>query len=181
MFHVLQDSRGGTQKVAQLKIGSSTDPGWQLNFPFPYKDPDAMRLIHLQGYLLYLAGTDPQEDTVKYDASTAADAVRVYRIFLQRQGPDNKYYDYSRFQEWQEGIAFYTEYKMAEAAAGGTYQPTEAFRQLADYKSYRQVWDEDHKNRAFLVKHAGRAAQSRTAFYYLGLGKGLLLDRLLPD
>ncbi len=30
-------------------------------------------------------------------------------------------------------------------------------------------------------KHAGRAAQSRTAFYHLGLGKGLLLDKLMLD
>ena len=181
MFHVLQDSRGGIQKVAQLKIGSDTDPGWQLNFPFPYKDADVMRLIHLQGYPLYLAATDSDEGGVKYDAGTAADAVRVYRIFLKQQSPDNKFYDYSRFQEWQEGIAFYTEYRMAELAASGDYQPTEAFRQLPDYKSYRQVWDEDYKNRTFLVKHAGRAAQSRTAFYHLGLGKGLLLDKLMPD
>lgn len=181
MFHVLQDSRGGIQKVAQLNIGSGSDPGWQLNFPFPYKDADVMRLIHLQGYPLYLAATDSDEGEVKYNAGTAADAARVYRSFLQRQSPDNKFYDYSRFQEWQEGIAFYTEYRMAELAAGGDYQPTEAFRQLPDYKSYRQVWDEDYKNRTFLVKHAGRAAQSRTAFYHLGLGKGLLLDRLMPD
>jgi peroxiredoxin len=181
MFHVLQDARGGIQKVAQLKIGSESDPGWQLNFPFPYKDADVMRLIHLQGYPLYLAATGTDETEVKYDAGTAVEALRVYRSFLQRQAPDNKFYDYSRFQEWQEGIAFYTEYKLAEAAAIGDYQPTEVFRHLPGYKSYRQVWDEDYKNRTFLVKHAGRAAQSRTAFYHLGLGKGLLLDRLLPD
>jgi len=181
MFHVLQDSRGGIQKVQQLKIGSDSDPGWQLNFPFPYKDADVMRLVHLQGYPLYLAATGADESEVKYDTGTAADAVRVYRSFLRRQSPEGKFYDYSRFQEWQEGIAFYTEYRMAELAAGGDYQPTEAFRQLPDYKSYRQVWNEDYKNRTFLVKHAGRAAQSRTAFYHLGLGKGLLLDRLMPD
>lgn len=181
MFHVLQDSRGGIQKVAQLKIGSDSDPGWQLNFPFPYKDADVMRLIHLQGYPLYLAATDADESGVKYDASTAADAARVYRSFLRQQSPDNKFYDYSRFQEWQEGIAFYTEYRMAELAASGDYQPTEAFRQLQVYKSYRQVWEEDYKKRIFLVKHAGRAALSRTAFYHLGLGKGLLLDKLMPD
>ncbi|MDQ3918910.1 MAG: TlpA family protein disulfide reductase [Acidobacteriota bacterium] len=181
MFHVLQDSRGGIQKVRQLKIGSDSDPGWQLNFPFPYKDADVMRLIHLQGYPLYLAATDAEQDAVKYDAGTAADAVRVYRSFLRQQSPDNKLYDYSRFQEWQEGIAFYTEYRMAELAASGDYRPAEAFLHLPGYESYGQVWDEDYKRRTFLVKHAGRAAQSRTAFYHLGLGKGLLLDKLVPD
>jgi peroxiredoxin len=100
---------------------------------------------------------------------------------LQRQALDNRHYEYSQFQEWAEGIAFYTEYKLAEAAGSGDYQPTEAFRQLPDYKSYQEIWNESYKGRIFLVKHAGRAAQSRTAFYHLGLGKGLLLDRLMPD
>ena len=63
---------------------------------------------------------------------------------------------------------------MAEAAANGSYQPTKAIQQLPNYKTYQQVWDEDYKNRPS-VKHAGRAARSRTAFYHLGLGKGLLL------
>jgi peroxiredoxin len=181
MFHVLQASRGETQKVAQLKIGSEADPSWQLDFPFPYKDADVMRLIHLQSYPIYLAVTEKDEATSKYNAGTAIEAIRVYRSFLRRQSPDNKFYDYSQFQELAEGIAFYTEYKMAEAAANGDYQPTDAFRKLPNYKSYQQVWEEEYKNRLFLVKHAGRAAKSRTAFYHLGLGKGLLLDRLMPD
>lgn len=181
MFHVLQYSRGASEKVKALALGSESDASWQLNFPFPYKDADVMRLIHLQSYPIYLAASSADESEMKYDAGTAVEAVRVYQSLLQRQSPDEKFYKYSQFQEWAEGVAFYTEYKMAEAAANENYQPTEAFKQLPDYKTYRQLWDESYKARIFLVKHAGRAAQSRTAFYHLGLGKGLLLDRLMPD
>lgn len=181
MFHVLQYSRGASEKIKSLSLGSESDASWQLNFPFPYKDADVMRLIHLQSYPIYLAANSADESEAKYNAGTSVEAVRVYQSLLQRQSPDNKFYKYSQLQEWTEGIAFYTEYKMAEAAANGSYQPTEAFRQLPDYKSYRQVWDESYKGRMFLVKHAGRTAQSRTTFYHLGLGKGLLLDRLMPD
>ena len=181
MFHVLEMMRGSMEKIAQLKIGSESDPSWQLQFPFPYKDADVMRLIHLQAYPLYLAATAGDESDVKYNATTAVDAIRVYRDFLKNQSPDNKPYNYAQFQEWNEGIAFYTEYKMAEAAASSNYHPIAAFTKLPDYQSYQQAWDTDYKNRIFLVKHAGRAAQSRTAFYHLGLGKGLLLDKLMPD
>ena len=180
MFHVLQDSRGEIQKIAQLKIGPEGDPSWILNFPFPYKDTDVMQLIHLQGYPIYLSLTEQDDAALKYDAGVAVEAIRVYRDLLRKQSAENKFYNYSQFQELGEGIAFYTEYKMAEDA-NGSYQPNEAFRRLPNYKSYQQVWDEDYKNRLFLVEHAGRAAQSRTAFYHLGLGKGLLLDRILPD
>ena len=181
MFHVLQYSRGASEKIKSLALGSESDAAWQLNFPFPYKDADVMRLVHLQSYPIYLASNSADESEVKYNAATSVEAVRVYKSLLQRQSPDDKFYKYSQFQEWTEGIAFYTEYKMADAAANGSYQPTEAFRQLPDYKSYRQIWDDSYKARIFLVKHAGRAAQSRTTFYHLGLGKGLLLDRLMPD
>jgi peroxiredoxin len=181
MFHVLQYSRGASEKIKSLALGSESDESWQLNFPFPYKDADVIRLVHLQSYPIYLAVNSTDESEMKYNAGTSVEAVRVYQSLLQRQSPDNKFYKYSQFQEWAEGIAFYTEYKMAEAAANGSYQPTEAFRQLPDYKSYQQIWAESYKGRIFLVKHAGRAAQSRTTFYHLGLGKGLLLDRLMPD
>jgi peroxiredoxin len=181
MFHVLQYARGASEKIKALALGSESDASWQLNFPFPYKDTDMMRLIHLQSYPIYLAVNGTDESEIKYNAGTAVDAVRVYQSVLQRQSPDGKFYKYSQFQEWTEGIAFYTEYKMAEAAANANYQPAAAFQQLPDYKSYQQIWDESYKGRIFLVKHAGRAAQSRTAFYHLGLGKGLLLDRLMPD
>jgi len=181
MFHVLQYSRGATEKIKLLALGSESDTSWQLKFPFPYKDADVMRLIHLQSYPIYLAASRADESEVKYNAGTAVEAVRVYRSLLQRQSPDDRFYKYSQFQEWTEGIAFYTEYKMAEAAANDSYQPTEAFKHLPDYKTYRQIWDESYEGRIFLVKHAGRAAQSRTTFYHLGLGKGLLLDRLMPD
>ncbi len=181
MFHVLQYSRGASEKIKSLALGPETDASWQLNFPFPYKDADVMRLIHLQSYPIYLAISSADETDLKYNAGTAVEAVRVYRSLLQSQSPDNKFYKYSQFQEWLEGVAFYTEYQMAEAAAKGNYHSTDAFTQLPDYKSYQEVWDESYKGRTFLVKHAGRAAQSRTTFYHLGLGKGLLLDRLMPD
>jgi peroxiredoxin len=181
MFHVLQYSRGAGEKIKSLALGSESDASWQLNFPFPYKDADVMRLIHLQSYPFYLAANDADEAELKYNAGVGVEAVRVYRSLLQGQSPGNQSYNYSQFQEWKEGIAFYSEYKIAEAAANGNYRPTEAFLQLPDYKSYQQVWDDSYKGRIFLVKHAGRASQSRTTFYHLGLGKGLLLDRLMPD
>ena len=180
MFHVLQAARQKFDKVAALKLGPEADASWQLNFPFPYKDSDVMNLIHLQSYPIYLALTDSTGE-VKYNAGTAIEAIRVYKSFLRGLASGDQYYKYSQFQEWAEGIAFYTEYKLAEAAASDTYQPTEAFRQLDKFTSYKQVWDDEYKNRLFLTKHAGRAARSRTAFYHLGLGKGLLLDLLMAD
>jgi peroxiredoxin len=180
MFHVLQMHRGEFEKVAALTLGPRNDASWQLNFPFPYQNPDVMDLIHLQSYLNYLAAGASDMNDINYDAGTAIEALRVYQSVLKRLAEDDRNYRYSLFQEWKEGIALYTEYKMAEAAASADLPLGEAFLKLPGAQTFRQIWDERYKNTLFLAKHAGRASRSRIAFYHLGLGKGLLLDRLLP-
>jgi hypothetical protein len=180
MFHVLQYQRGSMRRVAALKIGPESDASWQLNFPFPYKDDDVMRVVHLQGHLAYLAARADDAAEARYSAGTVLDATAVYRDVLARLDPSGRSANYSRFQEWNEGTAFYTEVKMAEAAARPGYQPTPAFLKLPGATSYRDLWETTYRNKLFLAKHAGRAARSRTAFYHLGLAKCLLLDRLDP-
>ncbi len=181
MFHVFQASRGSDGKIASLDIGPKEDASWQLNFPFPYKNDNAMNLIHLQSYPLYLSIQSSEEIDSKYNVRTALEAARVYENYLGVLQSDGKLYRYSQFQEWDEGVTFYAEYKLAQAAATGKYRPAEDFAALSGNKSYEQVWAEDYRQRLFLVKHAGRAARSRTAFYHLGFGKALALDRLYPE
>jgi hypothetical protein len=181
MFHVLQYDRGSVQRVAALRIGPADDASWQLTFPFPYKDADVLRLIHLQGYVAFLAARSGDEADLRYNAGTAAEAAAVYRSFLGRLDPTGRSASYSTFQEWTEGTALYTESRLAEAAARPGYRPTPAFLRLPGATDYRRLWEETYRGKVFLAKHAGRAAKSRTAFYHLGLAKCLLLDRLAPD
>lgn len=180
MFHVLQAAHGSYAKIASLEIAPANNPAWQLNFPFPYKDADVMRLIHLQGFPLWLAATSTQPADAVYDIGTALDAAHVYKAYLDLIKAD-KSYRYSEFQEWTEGVAAYTEYRFAEAAASPTYQPTSAFSALPAFQGYGRLWSQVYKARPFLIKHAGRAAQDRNAFYHLGFGKALALDAISPN
>jgi hypothetical protein len=180
MFHVLQASRGSSAKVQELKIGPANAASWQLNFPFPYKDADAQHLIHLQGFLCYLGATSANEDESRYLAGSAQEAFDLYKKFLDQLDPKGAFGNYSKFQEWTEGAALYTEYKISEAAAE-KYQPTEAFRRLSGFTSYADLWNNRYRGQTFLAKHAGRAATGRLTFYHLGFAKCLLLDKLSPD
>jgi hypothetical protein len=92
-----------------------------------------------------------------------------------------KAYRYSEFQEWNEGVAAYTEFRLAETAAHDKYAPTQAYTSLAGFQSYQDLWRHTYEARPFLAKHAGRAAKSRTAFYHLCMGKALALDRVSPS
>jgi hypothetical protein len=91
--------------------------------------------------------------------------------------PDD--YRYFSFQLWQEGIARYTEYRIAKMAAQ-RYKPSRAFRRLADYQPFAEVADEI-KTQILKELQAGRLAEDkRVLFYALGGGEGLLLDRVNP-
>jgi hypothetical protein len=104
MFHVFQAANGSYAKIATLEIGSQQDASWQLTFPFSYADAELMRLIHLQGYTLWLSATSKEDEDLKYSAETAVEAAEVYRTFLNRlEKPED--YLYSEFQEWNEGVA----------------------------------------------------------------------------
>lgn len=179
MFHVFQWANGSANKVASLNIAPADDAAsWQLSFAFPYKNANVMRLIHLQGYPLWLAYNDPNSMNALYNVATALDAVHVYRWVLDRSGPKN--YAYSEFQEWAEGVAKYTEYRFAELASRPDYKPDAELHSLPGYKGYSDLWTTEYQNLPYLVKHAGRAAQNRNAFYHLGMGKALALDKINP-
>jgi hypothetical protein len=178
MFHVFQAANGSYQKATALEIGPKDDGTWQLTFPFPYRDADAMRLIHLEGYLVWLAAQSSNQVDAKYNIGTAVDATRVYRSYLARLTGDEKAYRYSQYQEWNEGVAAYFEYRLAEKAAAGTYRPTPGYSSFPMVQRYTDLWREAYESRQFLTKHAGRATKSRYAFYHLGAGKALALDRV---
>lgn len=181
MFHAYQQVQGSADKTAALQIGSKEDAAWQLNFPFPYRDGDVMRLIHVQGYLLWLASAGASNAVeAKYSAGTALEGVQAYRTRLDSLMQDGKAHRYSVFQEWAEGVAAYTEFKIAEAAGTTNYQSTAAFSQLPDFQGYANVWKTAYQHWPYLVKHAGRATKDRMTFYHLGMGKALALDVVWP-
>jgi hypothetical protein len=178
MFHVYQAAMGGYEKTASLEIGPRDDSTWQLGFPFPYMDQEIMKLIHLQGYLLWLASVNTNPAESRYQIGTAVEAAQMYKARLTKGTSGEKAYRYSEFQEWNEGVAVYTEFRLAEIAAHDKYEPTQAYTSLAGFQSYQDLWGRTYEARPFLAKHAGRAAKNRNAFYHLGMGKALSLDRL---
>lgn len=178
MFHVFQAANGAYGKIDELEIGPKRDSSWRLSFAFPYGEANVMRLIHLQGYLTWLAAQSTSSEDAKYNIGTVVDATRVYRMYLSRLSGDDRAYRYSQYQEWNEGVAAYFEYKLAEKAAASTYRPTENYSVLPLFQSYENLWREAYQSRPFLAKHAGRAAKTRTAFYHLGAGKAVALDKV---
>ena len=175
-FHQLQDSWPGmTDAVAALNLARGDTMGrWMLNFPFPYESADlAKQAANVSGLLLQAIQSGGSDLSARLSAYLQA------REQLKKMlNADD--YKYLSFQLWKEGIARYTEYHVAKAAAE-SYSPSKEFRGLPDYSPFKDTADSLLKGITRDLQALSLASDKRIAFYSLGAGEGLLLDRANPE
>ena len=118
-------------------------------------------------------------ETKKGPAFSAKLAVYLKaRQGLQKSlSPDD--YKYLSFQLWKEGVARYTEIRIAKLAADN-YKPSKEFRALKDFTSFEVVANQIMSVTLKELSTSRIENQKRELFYPLGGGEGLLLDRVNP-
>lgn len=175
-FHQLQYSQPGYyQDVDALGLSRGDRTGiWMLNHPFPYDWLELKEHFALLSKLLREA----------LEAKTNADfALKLAAYLKQRHELENTLspddYRYFSFQMWQEGVARYTEYRIAKLAAEH-YKPGKAFRTLRDYQPFAEVANQIESGILNELRRGELAVDRRVMFYALGAGEGLLLDRINP-
>ncbi|HLN99572.1 MAG TPA: hypothetical protein VK208_14020 [Pyrinomonadaceae bacterium] len=147
---------------------------WMLNYPFPYDWPEMHDHFSLLSRLL----SEALQASGKVDFANRLAAFRKQRLELENTlSPDD--YRYFSFQLWQEGIARYTEYRIAKLAAT-SYKPGKQFRSLNDYRPFADVAAEIERGILDQLKNGKLEEQKRTIFYALGAAEGLLLDHANP-
>jgi len=176
-FHQLQDSQSSYYKeVDALDLSRGDQTGmWMLNFAFPYKDPKVQERFSALSKLL----AETLQTKKKSDFSVKLkEYLQVRRGFQQMLSLDD--YKYFSFQIWKEGIARYTEWRIADLAAR-KYKPSEEFLALTDYTSLKEVADTilNKQIMAGLPKLQIEKSE-RVVFYPFGAAEGLLLDRANP-
>ncbi|MGI9068593.1 MAG: hypothetical protein ACR2HX_19595 [Pyrinomonadaceae bacterium] len=173
-FHQLQDSQPNSYaetEALNLSRGDKTGM-WMLNYPFPYDSPEVRQQFSALGRLL-VAALQARKKTV---FSTRLAAYLAARQQMQKMlSPDD--YRYFSFQLWKEGLARYTEYRVARLAAA-KYKPGKEFRALKDFTPFETV--ANHLMSATMKELSTLRLEDskRIAFYPLGAGEGLLLDRV---
>ena len=176
-FHQLQQSQPtyyADVNALELSRGDRTGM-WMLNFAFPYKDAQVKERFSALGRLLaeVLRAKKRSDFSAKLKAY-----VRAREAFGQMLTPDD--YRYFSFQVWQEGMARYTEFRVAESAAK-RYKPSREFRALKDYTPFEDVADSLLNKRILSSLPALQLDKSeRLVFYPFGAAEGLLLDRANP-
>ncbi len=175
-FHQLQDSRPGMNAdVEALNLARGDNTGmWMLNYPFPYESAEVGRQVSAMSKLLGEA-----IESGKSDFKTRLGAYLLERQQLQKMLNTDDY-KYLSFQLWKEGIARYTEYHVARLAAA-SYKPSKEFKSLKDYAQFKDTADSLLRNLRGELRALPFVSYKRVAFYSLGGGEGLLLDRVNPN
>ena len=175
-FHQLQDSQPNFYtEVNALNLSHGDQSGmWMLNYAFPYETPNmSQQFIALTRSLAAAV----QANSNKEFSEKLATYMQTRRQLQQMLNPDD--YKYYSFQLWKEGIARYTEYRVARAAAE-RYKPSKDFRALKDFTSFERVAQTVRNNILTELSTLKIEEYKRTAFYPIGAAEGLLLDRSNP-
>jgi hypothetical protein len=176
-FHQFQYSQPGYyQAVDALALARGDQSGmWMLNYPFPYDWLEMKEHFSLLRSLLVaaLGAVGQPEFPGKLSAY-----LKQRTELSQTLSPDD--YRYFSFQLWQEGIARYTEYRIANLAAA-RYKPGKAFRALKDYRPFGAVAAEIRQGVENELRNGKLETDKRVMFYALGAGEGFLLDHAQPS
>lgn len=176
-FHQFQMSQPSYySEVESLNLSHGDQSGmWMLNFAFPYQnDQVATQFSRLSNLLAQAL----QAKAKKEFSAKLATYLEARKAFQNLLSPDD--YKYFSFQLWQEGIARYTEFRIADLAAN-KYKPSKEFRSLKDYTPFKEVASSILNQQVLGKLPTLQLRKSeRIAFYPFGAGEGLLLDRANP-
>ena len=172
-FHQLQDSQPNFYKETEsLHLSGGDQTGmWMLNYPFPYATPEVSQQFSVLARRLVEAME--AKTPVQFSARLASylEARDALKKILSADE-----YKYFSFQLWKEGISRYTEDRVAHWAAT-EYQPSAEFRNLKDFMTFAAAADQVRGGIVRELSTLKLENYKRVAFYPLGAGEGLLLDR----
>jgi hypothetical protein len=174
-FHQYQQSQPdyfSSARALGLSHGDETGM-WMLNFPFPYDSVEVVKAYTEAAHSLLSAIRCTPTEQAEYTQSFLNALDRLKGLL---SSDDSKYFS---FQCWQEGVARYTELKVAEMAAGKEHA-TGDLRSLRDYRSFKEVADSIRAGIFTQLANPSLTGLKRVAFYSLGAGEAMLLDKARP-
>jgi len=175
-FHQFQlsDSTYLAEADRVRRTGRDTSGTWMMSYPFPYDSASAATSFARMAKSLHAALTSVGRE---------AFGARLSRYFEDRDafaarvGPAD--YRFLSMLLWQEGVARYIEYRMAQAAAEG-YEPLPAFTRLEDYIPYRRLAESHERRIVAELLERDLSQERREVVYPLGAAIALLLDAAAP-
>lgn len=175
-FHQLQDSQPNFYTEANaLGLARGDQTGmWMLNFPFPYERAEVKEQFALMSRELANALHSRRKKDFRINLAAYLAARKRFQELLASDD-----YKYLSFQLWKEGVARYTEYRIAEEAAA-RYKPSKQFASLKDYTPFAVDARQTMQRIINDLEKMSLDKRQRTALYPFGAAEALLLDRINP-
>lgn len=175
-FHQYQyTSPNYHQDALALGLSNGDETGmWQLNYPFPYENPDVINKY--EQYTNYLVDAVENRTSKNWD--------KIYHKLLKLRNAFKEVlsendYKYISFQWYQEGVARYTEYAFLKLLQD--YLPSKEILDINDfvsYKSYIKEFFELHLSNAVRLKIE---EYKRITVYDVGFAESLVLQKQNPN
>lgn len=163
--------------VDSLGLSGGDNTGmWMLNYKFPYDNKE----VDEQYGIMMKAMKDVMEFYGTKEFEMMLSDFRNERAKFKRL-LDEKDYAYFSFQNWQEGIADYTEMKLMELLQKDNYQFSDAVKKLNDYTPLDSFAVKYYNNKINLAQYEKLNEDKRVCFYTSGSLEGLILDKVNPD
>ena len=174
-FHQYQQSQPDYYpSVNALGLSHGDQTGdWMLNYPFPYDSAEVNTAFKALSQALLDALESSVQNQPKYLKFFFGTLERL-RLLLSTDD-----FQYFSFQCWQEGVARYTELRVAEEAST-KFKPGAQLALLKDYRPFKEVSDSLRSRIVHDLADPNLAWMRRGAFYPVGAGEALLLDKVHP-
>ncbi len=175
-FHQLQDSQPDFYSaVGALGLARNDESGmWMLNFPFPYDKPDVAKQFAALSVALAAALDARKPGEFRRQLALYKNELEKFRELLA-----NDDYKYFSFQLWKEGVARYTEYRVAELASRA-YRPGNDFAVLKDATTFADRASALKQGILSELRQPSLTGRRRVSFYAFGAAEAMLLDRANP-
>jgi hypothetical protein len=163
--------------VDSLGLSGGDNTGmWMLNYNFPYdnKEVDEQYGIMMKA-MKDVLGSFGEKEYQMHLLSYQIERKNFKRLL------DKKDYAYFSFQNWQEGIADYTEMKLMELLQKDNYQFSDDVKKLNDYTPLDSFAVKYYNNKINLAQYEKLNGDKRVCFYTSGSLEGLILDKVNPD
>ena len=179
LFHIYQNEQisNALKKLHDFNSDRFSNTN-ELDFPYPFYDNNVLAIQRLEAEKTFqLLKFDSLESIAKKQQRRFADVLMITNAVLQ----DSLYFKYKSHMEWKEGVARYTEQQIAMLALDN-YQPSKAFLKHFPKADYTTLSDRYIYTSVIApIQFVGEGVVGRVIFYYSGMGKAYLLDKLKPD
>tara|TARA_R110002051_G_scaffold181774_1_gene251239 strand:+ start:9580 stop:10641 length:1062 start_codon:yes stop_codon:yes gene_type:complete len=181
MFHVFQESQISIELKKEQEFNAKSKKIYnELNFPYEYYNEKILAIQKLEADKIYtsLVKNKIKEGEANILKRRFADLYLIQSSIIK----DTLNIKFKSHMEWKEGVARYTEQELAILASNkDSYKPTSAFKKQFQNYTYSEIADR-YKNQSVIspIRFVGEGVIGRVMFYYTGLGKAYLLDKINP-